>query len=379
MDNRLKMAIKSVPVISTLAKTANRTIVRSLKFTLAFPRLRENNRELLKCISQNASRDEHNIWYFGVPTHQNLGDQAQKFVILSWLARNYPTYRVIKIPSACFNGSVHRTISAIREAISPEDLIVMQSGHTMDGLHPDETAHRAIPDAFPDNRVVFFPTSIEFVSKRGMLKDASAINKHPRILFLARDPVSAGKARELYPDIDVRLYPDVVTSLIGRYCFRDPRGGLLFCTRNDGEKLYSYKEIDRLADKLSALGPLDRTDTTVDWRGVDLNSDEAWRRIEDVIASYSRYRVVVTDRYHGTIFARIAGTPVVVLRTTDHKVTSEAEWFTNAGDEAIAVAEGLEQVPSLTKGFMERYPDGAPAPAFAVSYYEGLKDVIEAM
>ena len=379
MNNRLKMAIKSVPVVSILAKTANRTIVRSLKFALAFPKLRENNRELLKRISQNALRDGHNIWYFGVPTHQNLGDQAQKFVILSWLARNYPDHRVIKIPSVCFNGGVRRTISAIREAISPEDLIVMQSGHTMDGLHPDETAHRAIPDAFPDNRVVFFPTSIEFASRGGMRKDARAINKHPRTLFLARDPVSAGKARDLYPDIDVRLYPDVVTSLIGRYRFRESRSGLLLCTRNDGEKLYSYEEIDCLADKLTALGPLDRTDTTVDWKSVGLDSDEAWKRIEGVIDSYSRYRVVVTDRYHGTIFARIAGTPVVVLRTTDHKVTSGAEWFTNAGDEAIAVAGGLEQVSSLARGFMERFPDGAPAPAFAAPYYEGLKDVIEAM
>lgn len=379
MNNQLKMRIKSVPVVSDLAKAINRSLVRSLKLVIAFPELRRKNRGLLERIKDIDARGGHNIWYFGVPTHQNLGDQAQKFVILSWLARNYPDRRVVKIPSVCFNGGVHRTITAIREAISPEDLIVMQSGHTMDGLHPDETAHRAVPDAFPDNRVVFFPTSIEFASKRGMLKDASAINKHLRTLFLARDPVSAGKARELYPDIDVRLYPDVVTSLIGRYRFHVQRSGLLLCTRNDGEKLYSYEEIDRLADRLSALGPLDRTDTTVGWKGVDLDSDEAWKRIEDVIASYSRYRVVVTDRYHGTIFARIAGTPVVVLRTTDHKVTSGAEWFTNAGDEAIAVAEGLEQVPLLAKEFMERFPDKAPAPAFATPYYEGLKDVIEAM
>lgn len=379
MKNEMKMKIKAIPLLSGIARLVNRTVVRYVKYVLSLPKLKKNNESLLKCIESGVESDGHTVWYFGMPTHQNLGDQAQKFVILNWLSRNYPEHRVVKIPSNSFNGSVRRTISAIRKIISSEDLIVMQSGHTMDGLHPDETAHRAIPEAFPDNRVVFFPTSIEFASKRGMRKDIKAINKHPRTLFLARDPVSAGKARELYPGIDVRLYPDVVTSLIGQYRFDGSRNGLLLCTRNDGEKLYTYEEIDCLANKLSELCSLDRTDTTVDWKDVDLDSNEAWKRIEDVVASYARYRVVVTDRYHGTIFSRVAGTPVVVLRTTDHKVISGAEWFTNAGDEAILVAGDLEQVPELVKSLMERFPDGAPAPAFAASYYEGLRDVIEAM
>lgn len=379
MKNELKMKIKSIPLLSVVAKAINRSVLRPARQLISLPVLRENNKRLLDTIASANTGAAHKIWYFGVPTHSNLGDQAQKFVILSWLRRYYPDFDIIKIPSASFIGGVRRTLSAICEVISPDDLIVMQSGHTMDGLHPDEVAHRVISESFPLNRIVFFPTSIEFASRHGMRKDVESINKHARTLFLARDAVSADKARTLYPCIDVRLYPDVVTSLIGHYHFEAPRSGILLCTRNDGEKLYSYDEIDRLADQLSKLDTLDRTDTTVDWQGIDLDSDDAWKRIEGVVASYAKYRVIVTDRYHGTIFARIAGTPAIVLRTTDHKVTSGADWFTNAGDKAIVVAREPEEVPMLAGELIGRYPEGFAAPAFAASYYAGLKQIIESM
>ena len=378
-SSELKLKIKSLPILAGVAIGLNRTLVHAIKCAVAYPELRKRNRVLLEYIEHLSDCRKRKVWYFGVPTHPNLGDQAQKFVILSWLAQNYPDHLIVRISSDHFNGGVRKAVDAIQRAISPDDLIVMQSGHTMDGLHPDETAHRAISDAFPENRIVFFPTSIEFLSRHGMRKDMQSINGHFRTLFLARDPVSAGKAKKLYPDSDVRLYPDVVTSLIGRYEFGGARSGILLCTRNDGEKLYSYEKIDRLAENLSALGPLDRTDTTVDWSGVDLDSEEAWQRIEGVIESYSHYRAVVTDRYHGTIFARIAGTPVVVLKTRDHKVTSGAEWFVNAGDAAIKVADDLVTVPDLAKELAEEFPEGAEAPAFASPYYDGLRAVVEAM
>ncbi len=379
MNNEMKMKIKGIPVISGIAKAGNRTIGRAARRIIHFPSQRKRNGELLTRLERLRGCSCPRIWHFGVPTHPNLGDQAQKFVIERWLSENYPIHELVKIPSAAFNGGVTRTLQVLRGIVRPEDLLVMQSGHTMDGLHPDETAHRFIAEAFPNNRIVFFPTSIQFLSKRAMKKDIRYINAHRRTLFLARDPVSAGKARQIYPNVDVRLCPDVVASLIGRYSFSGEREGILFCTRNDGEKLYSYEAIDALARRLSELGSLARTDTTVDWKDVDLDSDEAWWRIEEVIASYARYSLIITDRYHGTIFARIANTPVIVLRTTDHKVTSGAQWFTEAGDNAIVVAGDLGSVSGLAHDLMERFPEGASAPPFAAPYYNGLYDVIEAM
>lgn len=379
MDNKLKMAIKSVPVVSSAAKGLNRTAGRSLRKVKRFPMMRKMNDDLMASLSGLGETDVMRIWYFGVPTHPNLGDQAQKFVIEHWLHDNYPDSEVVKIPSKSLNGGARRVMDLLSKVVCPEDLIVMQSGHTMDGLHDDETAHRLVSVSFPDNRIVFFPTSIRFNSRRGRELDRRDVGSHGKTLFLARDTVSAGIARELYPRLDVRLYPDVVTSLIGEYCFSNARDGLLLCARNDGEKLYSYADIDKLAVALNRLGDVSRTDTTVDWDGCDLDSAEAWTGIEGVIESYSFKRVIVTDRYHGTIFARIAGTPVVVLKTNDHKVVSGAQWFIDAGDEGIVIADDLESVPRLASNLMERFPGGIAAPAFAADYYDGLKDVVEGM
>lgn len=379
MNNKFKMAIKSLPVISGVAKGLNRTLGYAVRKAVRFPGLRKRNDELIASLSELDNSCLPRIWYFGVPTHPNLGDQAQKFVIDRWVHSNYPDAELVKIPSRAFNGGARRTIALLQNIIHSGDLIIMQSGHTMDGLHPDETAHRLVSSSFPDNRIVFFPTSIRFNGKLGMELDRRYVGAHELTLFLARDAVSAETARDLYPKLDVRLYPDVVTSLIGQYSFKSQREGILLCSRNDGEKLYSYAEIDSLADSLSELDEVGRTDTTVNWSGIDLDSGEAWAGIEGVIESYSRKRVVVTDRYHGTIFARIAGTPVVVLKTNDHKVVSGAQWFIDAGDEGIHLADDLDCVPDLVRELLEAFPDGVDAPTFAAEYYNGLKDVIEGM
>lgn len=379
MNNKVKMAIKSVPVVSGIAKGLNRTVGITIRHAVRYPSMCELNVKLVNSLQKLNDANDMRIWYFGVPIHQNLGDQAQKFVIEKWLENNYPMAEIVKIPSQAFNAGTRRVIRIIKDYIQPNDLIVMQSGHTMDGLHDDETPHRLASTCFPDNRIIFFPTSIRFNSKRGKELDRKAIGSHVNTLFLARDAVSAQIARDLYPRLDVRLYPDVVTSLIGKYSFDNQREGVLLCARNDGEKLYSYAAIDKLASALSGLCDVSRTDTTVKWDGIDLDSHDAWTGIEGVIESYSQKCVIVTDRYHGTIFARIAGTPVVVLKTNDHKVVSGAKWFIDAGDKGIVVADNLEEVPGLVSDFMKRFPDGVSAPAFAADYYDGLKSVIEEM
>ena len=314
MNNKLKMAIKSVPFVSGIAKGVNRTVGITVRTAMHYPAMRKLNNELVDSMARLDKTSGMRIWYFGVPTHPNLGDQAQKFVIEKWLQNNYSEAEIIKIPSKAFNAGTSRIVRMIQNLIRPNDLIVMQSGHTMDGLHDDETPHRLASTCFPDNRIVFFPTSIRFNSKRGKELDRKAIGSHVNTLFLARDAVSAQIARDLYPRLDVRLYPDVVTSLIGKYSFDNQREGVLLCARNDGEKLYSYAAIDKLASALSGLCDVSRTDTTVKWDGIDLDSHDAWTGIEGVIESYSQKCVIVTDRYHARYLPVLPERPLWFLR-----------------------------------------------------------------
>ncbi len=61
-------------------------------------------------------------------------------------------------------------------------------------------------------------------------------------------------------------------------------------------------------------------------------------------------KLIITDRYHGTILSLVAGTPVIVIKTTDHKVTTGAEWFRGVYDDYVYLAESLQQAYDIAKG-----------------------------
>lgn len=378
MNNDIKMKIKSVPGLSSAAMLVGRTVVRRLRMARALPAMRRENERLLETLAM-LQPGVPRIWYFGAPIHSNLGDQAQKAAILAWLAREFPDHEVIMISTRAFNGNPQKAIGAVSRILGPTDILIMQSGHTMSGVHPDEIAHRLVARAFMANRLVFFPTSISFLNRSGMRKDIHALEGRPRTLLLARDPMSFETARRIYPDIDVELYPDIVATLIGEYRFEDQRQGTLLCLRNDGERICSTEEAEALATALAELGSVSRFDTTVNRKIGDLPLKDLQREIDAVIGDFARYRAVVTDRYHGVIFARIANTPVVALKTIDHKVLSGAQWFIDAGDEGVAIAEKPGQAAGLAAQLMTQFPNGVAAPRFAAGPYSRLKDLIEGM
>ena len=49
--------------------------------------------------------------------------------------------------------------------------------------------------------------------------------------------------------------------------------------------------------------------------------------IRQILQQFAKYQVVITDRYHGTIFSQIVNTPVIVISSTDHKLSSGVKWF----------------------------------------------------
>ena len=71
---------------------------------------------------------------------------------------------------------------------------------------------------------------------------------------------------------------------------------------------------------------------------------EEQKHIINEIERYSHYKLIVTDRYHGTIFSLVAGTPVIIIKTTDHKVITGAEWFKGLYDKYVYVANTLDDV-----------------------------------
>lgn len=318
------------------------------------------------------------VFYLGITEQPNLGDMAQHYCISKWLDENFPDRAILKYESSVITVKNSSFISVMKQYFKENDYIVFQSGYCTQDLGGDHPLlHQIIIDAFPKAKILMMPQTIFFQSEKNRLKCAENHNKAVNMLFLARDKASYDMAKEMFQIPRVALFPDIVTTLIGEKQFSNNRNGVCVCTRNDGEKFYSDAEIAQLVNKLSVDTSVVEKDTQglVHYEKIRSNlSYYIWNEIE----SYSHFKVTITDRYHGTIFSLCAGTPVIIIKTTDHKVTTGADWFKGVYDDYVYVAKDLEDayLQAMVILNSDKYTNNL-SPFFKSHYYDHLKGIFE--
>ena len=77
------------------------------------------------------------------------------------------------------------------------------------------------------------------------------------------------------------------------------------------------------------------------------------------------------------IFSLISNTPVVVLRTRDHKVISGYEWFSRIYPDRVFFAENEEELKARVAEVMQKPHYEQLDDYFAREYYDKLKTCIE--
>ncbi len=330
-----------------------------------------------KKILDNISRPGSVIFYIGVPAHANLGDLAQGICIRRWLKESYPSTAVIEIETDALVNTHISLLQKLKKHYHNGDMIVYQSGYTTTDLggHADEM-HRAVMNILPEAKMLMLPQTIFFQNEKNKQRTAQCYNRMKYMLFLARDRMSYNIALEMFPDISVHKFPDIVTTMIGKYNFDYEREGILFCCRNDKEKFYTDKEIDDLISKCTELCNVERTDTTKSEKTKDIIKN-AEKYINAEIDRYAHYKIVITDRYHGTIFSLVAGTPVIIIKTTDHKVITGAEWFNGIYDDYVYLAKSLDEAYILAKKILKKTLDYKLHSYFENEYYKKLTEIFE--
>ena len=312
------------------------------------------------------------IWYLCVPIHNNLGDYAQYVCIKRWIEQNYKNCEMIEIPAIPLHYDFFGNIKLLRKLIGERDLILFQSGYTSSDLHIDEKVHRIIVKNFRDNYIIFFPQTVKYSSTKEKLLTARIYNEHSKLLFLARDEVSFQIAKKAFNKCEVLKFPDIVTSLIGNIKIeRQQREGILFCMRSDSEKLYDDRSI-----KVAFNEYIDNLKTN--WLDTTLEKEKICSEEEvfNIIKEMSRYKVVVTDRFHGTIFSLISNTPVIVLNSIDHKVKEGANWFIDMYPSYINIAENLENAVDICNIIINSDYDYMLSDYFVEKYYNKLKVIL---
>lgn len=317
-----------------------------------------------------------NLFVFGAPYHSNAGDQAQTYCIEKWAKENYPGYtvRIFDTRKITNNQNILRRI---RKCIKREDKIFLHSGyHTTDLYMYEENMQRRVVELFPDHQVVMLPQTIFYQNMEEAKKAEEIYNSHPDLMILCRDEVSYNTANEIFPKAKKSLFPDIVTTLIGSYRYNYVRKGILICTRNDKEGLVTSEEKERLIEQLSMIDTVDQTDTTLP---IDANYFSLHRKeiLEKEWDKYAHYKVVITDRYHGTIFSLIANTPVIVMPSTDHKLESGVKWFPESYKDYVTYCPDSKMIPDVVKAYYERKMDYNIPELFQTEYYSKLRSLIE--
>ena len=356
----------------------NRLLVTTYRKVKSVLRTPKQIRLFVKTKRILQKKDERRkIYYIGIPAHNNLGDLAQGICIRRWIKKHYSDRQIIEIETNALVNTRFSALKHLKKAFDIQnDFVLFQSGYTTTDLggYADEM-HCAVINALPGARILMMPQTI-FFEQEERRQNTSRVYNGANMLFLARDRVSYGMAQDMFSNLKLGLFPDVVTTLIGQFEYDAAREGILFCCRDDSEKFYSDAEIAHLMKQCSAFDRVQKTDTTKKVRASKIVNN-ATSFIFNEIESYAKYRLIITDRYHGTIFSLIAGTPVIIIKTTDHKVTTGAEWFNGIYDEHVFLAESLEDAYMLAEKILQNEPGHKLTPCFEREYYDKLPCLFE--
>lgn len=318
---------------------------------------------------------QHRVYYLGITEHSNLGDMGQYLCILNWIKENFLSSEIMMYQSSTVVNPFINFPLKLKEIYQPEDIIVFQSGYCTQDLGGDhELMHRMIIDTIPYAKILMMPQTIYFQKEENKKRTSVSYNQAHNMLFLARDTISYNMAKEMFPDIQTAVFPDIVTTLIGKYHFNNTRKGVCFCLRDDGEKLYSNKDLGILKNKIQRVSSVTTTDTTIATSFKKIRKN-ILKFTNKQIEYFANFEVTITDRYHGTIFSLAAGTPVIIIKTNDHKVVTGADWFKGVYDDYVYIAEDLEEAYKLYKNLKNKKLSHNLAPFFEEEYYNKLKEL----
>ena len=333
--------------------------------------LKEQQRKNINEIDN--AKGKKTIYFFSVPLHSNLGDQAQYYCWLRLFLKNYPEYRVVSMSA---RTTTDEELERIKHQVTSDDLLFVHSGYLIFDPHPELPFICKVVNVFHDMPITILPQTINLISAEKKNEISNCFNAHPNLTIITRDEVSLHNADLLFPQCKRLLWPDVVTSLIGAEGFKfdnKVRDGVMFCVRNDLEKFYSKSQIDELKNRFTGYNKVRESDTTIN---LPLRFWPSRREslIRKVILDFSKYQLIITDRYHGTIFSQVANTPVIVLSSSDHKLSSGVKWFPrDEFGKNVYYAKDLEEVFTIAQIVLSDNTVHKNPPFFNEKYWNVMK------
>lgn len=306
----------------------------SRKIYCCFPRLFSTVRLLIhrknkmitfiKCYIRNSNKD---IVLVDTPQHGNLGDQAialSSYNMLNKSKRN----KVGELTAKEFDLLGKMSGLGMRKNAK----IIVQGGGFMGDLWPEEEIRiREIVKLFRNHQMLFFPQTVSYhrdnlssdlFKNEGM----KLLNTVDNIYFLAREKNTFRLMNDYLGAEKCCLVPDVVIMLNYQKCV-EKRSGVALCLRKDKERVLSKDEYGNIVKALQEVfsGEMIHEISTV----LDKKITRKYRESEvaNKLNEFASYRMIVTDRLHGMLFAAITRTPCIVFDNFSGKVSGMYEFI----------------------------------------------------
>lgn len=290
--------------------------------------------------------------------YANLGDVAITYAQALFIQKYFHEYEIVELP-------ISNTISdlkALKRMCTKEDIITIVGGGNMGDLYPYiELLRLLIICEFPKNQIISFPQTIDFMNSSLSGQMLSLMRKiygrHKNLILCARESISFSRMKQIFPNKKVYELPDIVMMLDERNP-KMKRNGVLFCFRQDKERLIKGDFIKELSNNLNE--PITQYDTYVSKD--QMTEQEKKTELNRIWSAFRSSKWIITDRLHGMIFAFITGTPAIVLPNNNFKIKGCFEWIKNCGYiyfldklDIIKIKKTISTIPTFKYEEREKY------------------------
>lgn len=265
------------------------------------------------------------IFYFMLPTHGNLGDQAIAVATLKMLKEQFCDFNVVTINDV----DTFKCIYDIKKIIKPSDIIFLHGGGNVGDLYPiNERQRTQIIKNFSNNKIVIMTQTAYFSSSlqgRIQLRRSTKIyNSHKDLIIFAREKKTYEFMKKKFYNANIKLIPDIVFYLSSEN--NKVRGGRNFitsCIRSDKESIIKSPfnillDIDKLDNEFFVYDTYVPRIVDEHTRVIEVNS---------LMNQFRRSKMVLTDRMHGMVISAITGTPCIVTNSLDDKIVGTYQWI----------------------------------------------------
>ena len=262
--------------------------------------------------------------------HGNRGDLAISFAQREFLEQNFPSRRIIEIPTVLCEFHSRQVIPYLNS----KDIFLVCGGGWFGSLwRHNEIAALNILRHFNNNRIIILPQTIYYTQdtkgKREFDNDYKIFSKMNDLHVFVREQSSYEficKTHLFGAAKNVLLIPDMVLSLDMQYLSALKRSGILICLRNDVESVLENRQRNMICNQiLREFTDVGFISTNIPGSKVSISNRK--NELLELLKKIAASEIVVTDRLHCMIFCAITGTPCLVFDNLTQKVFGTYNWI----------------------------------------------------